>query len=258
MVCEICVVVPVYRNAATVGELWRRIRDACGEHGIGVCVLFVDDASPDSSLDTLRSLAAEDDRIGVIALQRNLGQNGAVVAGLAHAVGRAVVIMDADLQDPPEAIPRLVAGLTDFPVVFGGRRGTYQSRWRMLASHVFKRLLWVASRMRIPPDAGLFVALRGDVAEKVLASCGSHPYLVAAIARTGSAMTSVPVPRARRDGGPSAYGASELARVAWCALAAVLPSGSKQAPAAIASFPVRERIGARLAAGGDGTGGATR
>ena len=247
MAGAISVVVPVHRNATTVAELSRRIGETCLANHLAFEVLFVDDASPDASLETLRALASTDERVGVVALESNVGQNRAVVAGLAHARGRTVVIMDADLQDPPEAIPRLVAGLAGFPVVFGGRRGTYQSRWRMLTSYVFKRLLWAGSRMRIPPDAGLFVALRPEAVERILASCGSDPYVVGAIARSGCATTSVPVERARRNDGTSSYQGPRRARVAWRALATMLQAPPAGGDAAIASLPIRERIGAPLA-----------
>jgi polyisoprenyl-phosphate glycosyltransferase len=222
---DLSVVVPVYRNAATVGELSRRIRQTCLEHELSVEIVFVDDACPEGSLVTLRGLAAEDDRIRVIALERNVGQNRAVVAGLAQVRGRAAVIMDADLQDPPEAIPRLLAALGDSPVVFAGRRGLYQSRWRMLTSRVFKRLLWVVSRMRVPPDAGLFVALRREAVESLLALDDPDPYVIALIARTGGAVTSVPVPRAHREDGRSSYDGAERARVARRALASMWRPG---------------------------------
>ncbi len=108
---QISIVVPVYKNADTLYELHRRLVAAVGQVSDGYEILFVDDACPCGSLAVLRSLAQEDPRVGVLALASNMGQNQAVLTGLAYARGRVAVVLDADLQDPPEAIPTLLSNL---------------------------------------------------------------------------------------------------------------------------------------------------
>jgi glycosyltransferase involved in cell wall biosynthesis len=143
-----------------------------------------------------------------------------VLAGLGRARGRWIVVMDADLQDPPEAIPLLLAAARErgVPVVFAGRRGLYQSPARLATSRAFKRSL--ALLTGIPPDAGLFVALERPVVERVLRLDGKRPYVTAMIGAAGFSMTSVPIERGRRPSGSSAYRsrdrvASAIRAYAW-------------------------------------------
>src|SRR2546421_7306227 len=107
----VSVVVPVFRNAATLEELTERLRLALA--GALEEIVFVDDASPDESWDVIERLRARDPRVRGLRRQRNCGQNAAVVAGLGSATGDVCVVMDADLQDPPEAVPLLVRAIDD-------------------------------------------------------------------------------------------------------------------------------------------------
>ena len=152
--CDVSVVVPVYGNAETVGPLQARLRAVLDRAALAHETVFVDDASPDGSLAALRALAERDPAVRVLALPRNRGQHRAVLAGLRLARGRHVAIMDADLQDPPEALPALLARARDgYDAVFAGRRGHYESRGRLLTSRVFKWLLHAATGL--PADAGM-------------------------------------------------------------------------------------------------------
>lgn len=245
----ISAVVPVFRNEATLEALAVRIAAVLERATDGFEIVFVDDASPDGSLAVLRALAARDARVAVVALAANAGQNRAVVAGLAEARGRVVVVLDADLQDPPEAIPALVNALAHGAgAAFGGRRGRYESIGRLVTSKTFKALLFVASRGRLPRDAGLFVAMTAEAARRVVADAGDEPYVPAALARSGLPLVSVPVERAvRGDGAGSAYTGALRAAVAVRALRALLagPRRGTGAPGA----RVREFVGARFTSG---------
>ena len=133
---EVAVVLPVYRNRASLTELATRLHaalDAAGhpDHQL----VFVEDACPQRSIELLAELADDDPRLGALALEENHGQYPAVLIGVASCPAAHTVIMDADLQDPPEAVPLLLAALeAPTQVVFGGRRGRYQSLPRLLAS----------------------------------------------------------------------------------------------------------------------------
>jgi glycosyltransferase involved in cell wall biosynthesis len=201
---EVSIIAPVYRNADTLVELHRRLVLAIEKVTPSFEVIFVDDACPQGSFAILESLCCQDDRVCVIALETNHGQNTAVLAGLRVAQGKRVVILDADLQDPPEAIPQLLAEMDKgFPIVFAGRRGPYEAPQRLLTSRVFKFLLRLISGL--PKDAGIFVAIQSDVVQSLLQLYAPQPFIVAMIGCLGIPMTSLPVARASRLMGKSAY-----------------------------------------------------
>ena len=134
---EISVVVPVYKCAECLRHLHERLDLALaqipGEHEI----IFVDDRSPDESWDILRRLADQDDSVRLVRLSRNFGQHAAITAGIEFARGRWIVVMDCDLQDPPEDIPRLYARAREgVEIVYArrtGRRGPMVSPSRRRA-----------------------------------------------------------------------------------------------------------------------------
>jgi glycosyltransferase involved in cell wall biosynthesis len=218
---EISVVLPVYKNRAALAELHRQLTVVLAQQGAPYELIFVDDVCPEGSGAALHEIAAADARVRVLTLPRNVGQNRAVMAGLALARGRVVVTMDADLQDPPAAIPRLLSALAAGPAaVFAGRRGAYESWGRRATSRLFKGLLHLLSQRRLPVDAGLFVALRRELVEQLLASSDPDPYVVGLIARSGLPLASVPVHRAPSS--RSAYTLGMRLRVAGRALVAML------------------------------------
>lgn len=186
---KLTIVIPVFNNATTLPELVHRVLAACAGHDAEI--RLVDDASRDDSAAVIRQLGAA---TGVF-LPRNVGQNEAIRQGLAGAGGDAVVVMDADLQDPPEAIPLLLGKLEPaVDVVFGGRTGRYQSTGRMLTSRIYKRV--VAARTGLPIDAGLFLVMRSHVARRLVEG-GEVPSLVGAIGLMRVRTASVPVERAQ-------------------------------------------------------------
>lgn len=188
----VSVVAPVYGNAATVAELCRRLAAVLpAEHEI----LLVDDGCPQGSWAAIGAVRGARG----IRHEANRGQNAAVLTGLRAARGEEIVVLDADLQDPPEAVPRLLEELRrgEAAVVFGGRRGRYESRARMLGSRLFKRTLRLLSGRRLPADAGLFLAMGPAMRDALTAQ--DPPHLLAAMARTGLPMHSVPVVRAPSD-----------------------------------------------------------
>lgn len=200
---DVSVVVPVYDNAATLSELALRLGQVLAARGTSHELILVDDASTDDSLTVARGLADRDARIRVVSLERNLGQNRALLAGLGAASADRVVIMDADLQDPPEALPELLkASAEGYDAVFAGRRGVYQSRGRMLTSWFYKGLM--SCLCGLPRGAGLFVALRRDLVQELVES-PELPWLLPRIGLSGRKLASVPVRRTARPVGSSAY-----------------------------------------------------
>ena len=204
-VTRVAVVVPVYRNAATLRPLAGRLADALD--GRDWRLRFVVDASPDDSARVGQELAAGDPRIAVTVLAENVGQHAALAAGLAaEADADAWVCLDADLQDPPEAVPLLLDRLArgDVEAVFAGRRGAYESRGRRFTGGLHRRV--AAALTGLPADAGAFLALGPAVRSAVLpAMAAGAPSVVLAVGRSGRPAVSVPVARDRRTEGTSAW-----------------------------------------------------
>lgn len=142
MAPELSVVVPVFGCARQLDELYERVRAAIEPLTSDFELVLVDDASRDSAWPRLVALAESDPRVRIFGLSRNFGQDAAISAGLAKARGRWVVVMDCDLQEPPEAIPDLYARAQEgFEVVRTARGSRGHSRLRRLASNTYRRLL---------------------------------------------------------------------------------------------------------------------
>ncbi len=208
---RVAVVTPVYGNAPTIEELTRRVATALDQVPGGWSLRFVVDASPDDSLAVACGLAATDQRLSVTSLTANVGQNRALLAGLAAEDGAgAWVCLDADLQDPPEAMPALLTRLAqgDVGVVFAGRRGTYESRTRLVGGTVHRAAM--ARLTGLPTDAGAFLAMDGAARDTLLRL--SPPGIVAGIGAARIPAASVPVVRAPRPSGRSAWTAAARLR----------------------------------------------
>lgn len=198
----VCVVVPVYGNEATLRPLVARLSAALTARDW--CIRLVVDASPDGSADVARALAAEHPRVVAQVLDRNVGQHRALALGLATAAdAERWVCLDADLQDPPEAVPSLLDRLDagDVAAVFAGRRGSYEAPLRLLTGRAHRAVM--GRLTGLPPDAGAFLAVDRRAREAVLRLQG--PSLVAAIGAARLPVASVPVERAEREEGRSAW-----------------------------------------------------
>ncbi len=201
---DVSVILPVYRNRITLVELHRRLTDVLQGAAKDYELIFVDDACPEASSELLMEMACGDPHVRLLTLERNIGQQRAVLAGLTTAAGMRVIIMDADLQDPPEAIPALLAKSAEgFEAVFAGRRGNYESTGRLLTSRLYKWMLHRACG--VPPDAGIFMVLGRKTAGRLALLNEPHPAMVAMVGCAGTTMTSIPVERSVRPAGRSAY-----------------------------------------------------
>jgi len=203
----VAVVVPVYRNEATLAALARRVDAALAPRPWRLRLVV--DASPDGSLAVARALAAGDPRIAVTDLARNVGQHRALARGLAEEPDAAAwACLDADLQDPPEALPRLLDRLAvgDVAAVFAGRLGAYESPGRLATGRLHRAAL--ARLTGLPDDAGAFLVLAPAARDGVLALGG--PSVVAAIGIAGVPTASLPVDRAPRVGSSAWTGTARL------------------------------------------------
>ncbi|MEW6231237.1 MAG: glycosyltransferase family 2 protein [Chloroflexota bacterium] len=246
---EVGIVVPVYRNAETLQELCCRLRHVLESQQLPFEIIFVDDACPAGSLAILEQLALGDPRVAALALERNVGQHRAVLAGLSLVQGKWVVVMDADLQDPPEAIPDLLTKMQGgYAAVFAGRCGRYESFFRLLTSRLFKGLLHLLCG--VPADAGLFVAMNRQMVERLLAFDEPRPFVVAMIGCTGLPLASIPVLRSQRLSGHSAYTLWKRFMTGCLAISWVLTwkwrRNRQVAKQHVSQAPVRAYIGARF------------
>lgn len=213
----VAVVIPVHRNAATLAELVARLRDALPEPWT---IRLVIDACPAGSGAVAAGLAADDLRVRVTQLRTNIGQNRALTTGLTVENEAARwVCMDADLQDPPEAVPLLLAHLEAWPVdaVFAGRRGDYESTGRRTTGTLYRRSL--AAMTGLPPDAGAFVAMNRVARDAVIESMRrGAPGVVVSIGAGGLRTASIPVERAVRVHGTSSWSSTARLRQAGAGL----------------------------------------
>ncbi len=207
---SVSVIAPVYRNESTLASLVHRIRQVTeGE------IVLVNDASPDGSGRVMDDLARKYARVRAIHLAENGGQSRAVLRGMRESTGQRIVVMDADLQDPPEAIPLLLQEMdrNGWDAVFAGRRGVYQGYARMVTSKLFK--LAIHLMCHTPVDAGGFYAITRAVATDLATLRVRYPYLPAMIGYTTKHLRSIPVKREVRPEGRSAYSPFSRTGVAW-------------------------------------------
>jgi polyisoprenyl-phosphate glycosyltransferase len=175
-------------------------------------ILYVNDGSTDDTLRTMRSIAANDDRVGIIDLSRNFGKEIALTAGLDHATGDAVVVIDADLQDPPELIAALVDRWREgYDVVYARRIARQgESRLKRLTAFAFYRIVQRVGRVNIPADAGDFRLLSRRAVDALRKLREQHRFMKGLFAWIGFRQIAVPYHRDRRHSGRTKWSWWEL------------------------------------------------
>jgi dolichol-phosphate mannosyltransferase len=202
------VVVPCYNEEAVIGELHRRVTEASrGVVGSSYELLLVNDGSSDSTWAMLRKLAHLDESVVAIDLSRNHGHQLALSAGLSLARGERILIIDADLQDPPELLPEMMR-LMDHgaDVVYGQRIGRDGETWfKRLSASAFYRLLLRVTDVAIPPDTGDFRLMSRPVLDALLAMPEQHRFIRGMIAWIGFQQVPLQYRRDRRFAGNTKY-----------------------------------------------------
>ena len=213
---KLSVAIPIYNEVGLLGELLQRVGAVLhalpgGPHEI----VIVDDGSTDGSRQALLRAAATEARLVVVALSRNFGHQAALSAALDHVTGDVVVLMDGDLQDPPEAIPLLLrTHLEGYDVVYA-RRVRRKEGWLLRASYAtFYRVLARLSNVDLPVDSGDFGLMSRRVVEQLRRAPERHRYLRGLRAWAGYAQIGVTVERAARAGGESKYSLRKLIALA--------------------------------------------
>ncbi len=209
------VVVPVFNEEANLDEFVRRLLAVMDGRGEPYEVLLVDDGSRDRSLEILKSWAGRrPDRVRVLELARNFGQHQAILAAFRDVTGDVVVTLDADLQNPPEEIPKLLAKFAEGYDVVGGVRAHRQDSWpRKLASALVNRVTAAITRMRLTDFGCMLRAYSRDVVEEIN-RCDEASTFIPALAQSFARRpTEVEVAHAPRVGGESAYSFYRLIRL---------------------------------------------
>ena len=212
----ISVVAPVFNEHGTLEELHRRLTATLAKLGPYEIVL-VDDGSIDGSWERLLELAARDRHLRLLRLSRNFGHQAALSAGLDAARGEAIVLMDADLQDPPEVIPQLVAKWREgFDVVYAVRSDREgEPRLRLASISLFYGLLHRITATSIPQNAGDFRLLSRRAADAIAAMPERARFLRGMTSWIGYRQTGVPYRREARYAGESKYPTRKLVRLAF-------------------------------------------
>jgi glycosyltransferase involved in cell wall biosynthesis len=198
------VVVACYRDAGSISEMHRRLTGVLEHIAARFEIIFVNDNSPDNAEELLTELALRDPRVTVVTHSRNFGSQMAFTSGMKQATGDAVVLMDGDLQDPPEVIPDLVRELENgFEVVYGIRERRKESWLMEAARKAFYRIYRKMSYLDMPLDAGDFSIMSRKVVDSLLLLPERDRFLRGLRAWVGYRQTGVPYFRPERFSGES-------------------------------------------------------
>lgn len=213
---SLSVVVPCFNEESVLSFTHERLRTALDAIGMPWEILYVDDGSRDRTREILITLAAHDERVKVISLSRNFGHQIAVTAGLNHAAGSAVVLIDADLQDPPEVIGRMVEKWREgYDVAYGLRTERVgESRFKRWTAQVFYRLINRLSDVSIPLDVGDFRLLSRRAVDAFNAMPECDRFVRGMVAWVGFRQVAVPYSRDKRHAGESKYPLRKMIRFA--------------------------------------------
>jgi dolichol-phosphate mannosyltransferase len=207
MVPTYSIVIPVYNEEENLSELVRRLQNTMSELDAPAEVIFVNDGSRDRTLSLLREIHSRDDRFGYLGLARNFGHQIAVTAGLNHTRGKAVIIMDADLQDPPELIPDTIDLWRDgYQVVYAQRNKRLRESWfKRFTAYAFYRILKNLADVDIPTDTGDFCLLDRRVVDILNAMPERNRYVRGLRSWIGFRQTAIQFDRDPRFAGEVKY-----------------------------------------------------
>ncbi len=217
MGCVVCsIVIPMYEEEEVIAETYRRVSKVMEETGGSYELLFVNDGSRDRSASIIADLAPADDHIRLIDFSRNFGHQIAVSAGLDYARGQSVVIIDADLQDPPEVIPRMLEKWREgYDVVYGKRRKREgETLFKKFTAFVYYRILGTLTGGTIPKDTGDFRLIDRRVCDVMKTLNEKNRFLRGMINWVGFRQTAVEYVREERWAGETKYPLKKMLKFA--------------------------------------------
>ncbi len=213
----ISMVAPVFNEEDCLEEFSRRLEETIRLHGLHTEIIYVNDGSKDGSLEKLIEIRRKNHRVKILDFSRNFGHQIAVKAGIDHAQGKLIIVMDTDLQDPPEAIPELLAKWKEgFDVVYAVRMSrdgeTLFKKW---TAALYYRLIRKMAHVDIPLDAGDFRLITRRVADAVKEIKEKRPYLRGLISWIGFKQAGIPIHRPARFAGETKYPLTKMLQLAW-------------------------------------------
>lgn len=200
-------IIPIYNEEETIPELYRRVSDVMDSLDDSVELILINDGSRDRSLKLMRELQERDARVCYISFARNFGHQAAVTAGLNFARGQVIVVLDADLQDPPELIPKMIESWqAGYHVVYAQRTKRKKESWfKRLTAYVFYRLLRRLADVDIPADTGDFCLMDRQVVDLLNSMPERNRYIRGLRAWIGFRQTAVKFERDPRFAGEVKY-----------------------------------------------------
>jgi glycosyltransferase involved in cell wall biosynthesis len=214
---RLSVAIPVHNEESVLPELLRRLRAALDSLPAGPHeMVFVDDGSTDRTFEMLAEAAREDSRIAAISLSRNFGHQPAITAALDYVTGDAVVVMDGDLQDVPEAIPQFVEKYREgYDVVYARRVRRKEPLLLRVCYFIFYRMMAKLSDIQLPLDSGDFGLMSRRVIDQLKKMPEHHRYLRGMRSWVGFRQTGLTIERAERHSGKSKYSITRLMKLAF-------------------------------------------
>lgn len=217
---EFTVIAPVFNEIESLEKFYSRISEVMDQTGEAWELVLVDDGSTDGSTDLIRALAQKDTRVRPVIFARNFGHQIAVTAGLDYSRGRAVTIIDADLQDPPEVILELIAKWREgYQVVYAVRSEREGETWfKKTTAALFYRIIYRITEVKIPQDSGDFRLLDRRVVDVMNNMREKHRYLRGMSSWVGFRQIGVPYHREARYAGVSKYPLKKMLKLAFNAV----------------------------------------
>ncbi len=208
-------VLPVYNESAGIEAFYKELTKAVAKSTYNFEFVFVNDGSHDDSLEKLRSFHAKDKRVKVVSFSRNFGHQIALTAGIDQAKGDALIIMDTDLQDPPEVSLQLAEEWEKgFDVVYAKRRSRIDGFFKRIAIFVYYRIQTRLANIDIPLDTGDFRLIDKRVADHLRRFPEKHPYIRGLVSWLGFTQTAVEYDRQGRFAGETNYPFKKLVKLA--------------------------------------------
>lgn len=203
----ISIVVPVYNEMEVLSEFHARISGVLDQLSLGAEVIYVNDGSDDDSLSLLNEIYEQDARVAILDLSRNFGKEIAMTAGLHKAQGEAVIVIDADLQDPPELIPQLIdEWQKGYDVIYAKRaRREGESAFKKLTAHLFYRLMRSIGQIKIPEDTGDYRLLSRRAVDALNTLSEQHRFMKGLFTWIGYRQKAVIYERDPRHAGESKW-----------------------------------------------------
>ena len=213
-------IAPIYNEEESLPELYRRVKEVMDRTGEPWELVLVDDGSQDKSTELIRELARQDERVRPVIFARNFGHQIAVTAGMDYSRGDAVVIIDADLQDPPEVILDLIAKWREgYEVVYAVRAEREGETWfKKTTAAMFYRLIYNITDIKIPLDTGDFRLMDRSVVKVMNQMREHHRFLRGMSSWVGFRQTGVKYKRAARYAGETKYPLRKMLKLALTAI----------------------------------------